>query len=195
MKRRRHGSTFLILRMGKGETEALRGAGPCPGTPVDFRWPSRSACPAHCTVFVPRPRPGAGFGGKVARRREGPACQGRAGLGSLLAAPEPRQPPTLKIKSVTPDTAGHQSQEAAGGAVRAPARPPPPGSPPPLRPCHPRGMPAPAACSTGVPERPRRRACGPPRRRRPSSRTSWVACKGTLPFGVLTCEMERRLYA
>lgn len=155
MTERRHGSNSPILQIGKGETEAQRGAGPCPAPPGDFRLPPRSARLAHCTAFVlvPPLEPASGL-----RRPEGekgpPTGEQVSGLCRL--PPRPASPPALKVVSVTPGPAGHQVQEAAAGGARTGPHPRPgpraavpprlPSSPPPQSPPHPPpGTPAPAA--------------------------------------------------
>lgn len=67
-----------LSRVTDGETEALGGAGPSPGPPVDTRLPSR--CLPRASP-LPLPLPGSRLWGKGARRTEGSACREEQVLG------------------------------------------------------------------------------------------------------------------
>lgn len=84
----------------KGETEAQRGAGPCPGSHSGFLFCLHSQ---HCKIRAsPTPRELGWVGGrKVAQRRHRPPPSGQCrSPGAFRTAPESRRPPTLKVTSI-----------------------------------------------------------------------------------------------
>ena len=95
---------------GGAGTEDQRGAGPCLGSHGGFLFCLHSQ---HCQVRAsPMPRePGWVGRRKVAQRRHRlpPPGQCRSHW-AFRTAPESPRPPTLKVTSVTPDSAGDQLQ-------------------------------------------------------------------------------------